>query len=133
METKTRIFTADANLDFCRMLERVAAAEKDMEIVGTAADGAEALTKIAELRPDVVLLELVLPTLDGLEVLRRMPETGCKPSIIVLSGLSTTMSSRHAPPPGRTSSSRSPAPRQRSSRASGRSSARRSQPRPQVC
>ena len=86
METKTRIFTADANLDFCRMLERVAAAEKDMEIVGTAADGAEALTKIAELRPDVVLLELVLPTLDGLEVLRRMPETGCKPSIIVLSG-----------------------------------------------
>ena len=77
METKTRIFTADANLDFCRMLERAAAAEKDMEIVGTAADGAEALTKIAELRPDVVLLELVLPTLDGLEVLRRMPETGC--------------------------------------------------------
>ena len=30
--------------------------------------------------------QLVLPTLDGLEVLRRMPETGCKPSIIVLSG-----------------------------------------------
>lgn len=86
METKTRIFTADANLDFCRMLERVATAEKDMEIVGMATDGAEALARIAELRPDVVLLELVLPTLDGLEVLRRMPETGCKPSIIVLSG-----------------------------------------------
>ncbi len=86
METKTRIFTADANLDFCKMLERVATAEKDMEIVGTAADGASALAKIAELRPDVVLLDLVLPTLDGLEVLRRMPETGCKPSVIVLSG-----------------------------------------------
>lgn len=86
METKIRIFTADANLDFCKVLERVATAEKDVEIVGTAADGAEALTKIAELRPDAVLLELVLPTLDGLEVLRRMPETGCKPSVIVLSG-----------------------------------------------
>ena len=33
METKTRIFTADANLDFCRMLERVAAAEKDAESI----------------------------------------------------------------------------------------------------
>ncbi len=86
METKTRIFTADPNLDFCKMLERVATAEKDMEIVGMAVDGADALAKIAELRPDVVLLELVLPTLDGLEVLRRMPETGCKPSVIVLSG-----------------------------------------------
>ena len=86
METKTRVLTADANLDFCKMLEKMAAAENDMEVVGKAADGMEALAKIAELRPDIVLLDLVLPKLDGLEVLHRLPETGCRPHVIVLSG-----------------------------------------------
>lgn len=86
METKTRVLTADSNLEFCKMLERVMIAEKDMELVATASDGADALAKISEFKPDLVLLELVLPKMDGLEVLRRMPETGCKPSVIVLSG-----------------------------------------------
>lgn len=86
MENKTRVITADPNLDFCRLLEKITSAEKDIEIVATAHDGAEALSKIAEYKPDVVLLELVLPKLDGLEVLRRIPETGCKPHVIVLSG-----------------------------------------------
>lgn len=47
METKTRIFTADANIDFCKMLERIMAAENDMELVGNAADGVEALAMVA--------------------------------------------------------------------------------------
>ncbi len=86
METKIRILAADSNTEFCKTLERVMAAEKDMELIASASDGAEALAKTAELKPDLVLLELVLPKLDGLEVLRRMPETGYKPSVIVLSG-----------------------------------------------
>ena len=86
METKIRILAADSNLEFCKTLERMMASEPDMQLVATATDGAQALTAIAEHKPDLVLLELVLPKLDGLEVLRRMPETGCKPSIIVLSG-----------------------------------------------
>ena len=71
METKTRIFTADANIDFCKMLERIMAAENDMELVGNAADGVEALAMVAQLKPDILLLDLVLPKLDGLEVLVR--------------------------------------------------------------
>ena len=86
METKTRIFTADANIDFCKMLERIMAAENDMELVGNAADGVEALAMVAQLKPDILLLDLVLPKLDGLEVLHRLPETGCRPHVIVLSG-----------------------------------------------
>ena len=66
METKTRIFTADANIDFCKMLERIMAAENDMELVGNAADGVEALAMVAQLKPDILLLDLVLPKLDGL-------------------------------------------------------------------
>ncbi len=86
METKTRIFAADANPEYLKLLSELIRDEKDMEVVGTATDGQEALNGIAEKRPDVVLLELVLPRIDGLEVLRRIPETGAAPKIIVVSG-----------------------------------------------
>ena len=86
METKTRILIADPNQDFSRQLSELIQAEGDMEVVGRAADGAEALSLAAELRPDMLLLELVLPKLDGLEVLRRLPESGFFGHTIVLSG-----------------------------------------------
>ena len=86
METKTRILIADANPDFCKLLNDVIAGEPDLEAVGTAGDGLEALAMTAELQPDVILMDLVLPKLDGLELLRRLPETGGKCHVIVLSG-----------------------------------------------
>ena len=86
METKIRILAADPNREFCRQLGELAAAEGDMELIGTAADGLEALSMTGQLRPDLLLLELVLPKLDGLEVLRRLPETGADCRVIVLSG-----------------------------------------------
>ena len=86
METKIRILLADANPDFSKLLADTLAAERDLELVGTAADGPEALAMLRQLRPDALLLDLVLPRLDGLEVLRRLPETGCSCPVIVLSG-----------------------------------------------
>ena len=86
METKIRILIADANSDFCKLLNDLIASEADMEVVATAADGIEALSLMAEHKPDVLLMDLVLPKLDGLELLRRIPETGASSHIIVLSG-----------------------------------------------
>ena len=86
METKTRILIADANQDFCKLLTELFGAERDLEAVGCASDGIEALAMVMELKPDLVILDLVLPKLDGLELLRRLPETGCAPHVIVLSG-----------------------------------------------
>ncbi len=86
METNVRILMADPNQDFCRQFSALVKREDDMEVVGTAADGVEALAMVAELKPDVILLELVLPKLDGLELLRRLPETGYAGAVIVLSG-----------------------------------------------
>ena len=86
METKIRILLADANADFAALLADTLAAERDMELIGAAADGPEALNQLQSLKPDLLLLDLVLPKLDGLEVLRRLPETGCKCPVIVLSG-----------------------------------------------
>ena len=86
METKTRILIADPNQDFCRLISETFGRETDLEVVGTASDGVEALSLLAELKPDLLLMDLVLPKLDGLELLRRLPETGARCSIIVLSG-----------------------------------------------
>lgn len=86
METKTRILIADSNQDFCRLITDTFSRENDLEVVGIAGDGIEALSLLTELKPDLLLMDLVLPKLDGLELLRRFPETGASCSIIVLSG-----------------------------------------------
>ena len=86
METKTRILIADANPDFSSLLSDLIAGEKDMEVAGTADNGVDALALLRDCKPDVLLLDLVLSKLDGLELLRRVGETGATPHIIVLSG-----------------------------------------------
>ena len=86
METKTRVLIADANQDFCKLLTDLYNSERDLQAVGCASDGIEALAMIMDLQPELVILDLVLPKLDGLELLRRLPETGCAPHVIVLSG-----------------------------------------------
>ena len=86
METTIRILLADANPDFGKLLSERFAAERGIELVGIAADGLEALDMLRELRPDLLLTELVLPKLDGLELLRRLPEIGVRCRCIVLSG-----------------------------------------------
>ena len=54
------------------------------EVVGEAADGAEALEKAAELHPDVVLLDIQLPDFDGFEVARRLLRANGSPPAVVL-------------------------------------------------
>jgi DNA-binding NarL/FixJ family response regulator len=54
-------------------------------VVGEAADGAEALAKTAELHPDLVLLDIQLPDLDGFEITRRLQANGTSPAIVLVS------------------------------------------------
>ena len=86
METKIRVLIADPNEDMRMLLKDTISREPDMTVCAVAADGVEALEKIAEQAPDVVVLELVMPRLDGLGVLRKLPETECDSAVVVHTG-----------------------------------------------
>jgi DNA-binding NarL/FixJ family response regulator len=59
--------------------------EEDLELVGEAADGIEALELIERVEPDVVLLDLAMPRLDGLAVLTKLSSNGVRPRVVVYS------------------------------------------------
>lgn len=56
----------------------------DIEVVGEASDGQEALEKVPELKPDVLLLDIRMPRLDGIAVLERLRGSGALPPTLVL-------------------------------------------------
>ncbi len=58
--------------------------QDDMEIVGEATDGGDAVAKVRELKPDVVLMDLVMPQLDGIEAIRQVREVSPASKVIVL-------------------------------------------------
>lgn len=77
---------------FARKVLREALSEADgIEVVGVARDGLDALEKIAQLKPDVVTLDLMMPNLDGLGVLMALPRPG--PRVVVVS-----ISDQHSEP-----------------------------------
>ena len=86
METKTRVLIADTNDDFKRLMTEVLRNEEDLELVGCVGDGVDALAMVAESKPDVLVLDLVLAKLDGIEVLRRLPEASPDTKGLVVSG-----------------------------------------------
>jgi DNA-binding NarL/FixJ family response regulator len=69
-------------------LERLLANYDDVELVGTAADGEEAVARSVELGPDVVLMDLALPVLDGIEATRRIVAARPETQVVVLTSFS---------------------------------------------
>ena len=70
-------------------LRMLLSAEPDLEVVGEAADGEEALALVAEHDPDVLLMDIRMPRLDGLATIRRLAEIGARARVIVLTTFDT--------------------------------------------
>lgn len=68
-----RLVLADDQALVRRGLRMILESEADLEVVGEAEDGLEAIAAVTELRPDIVLVDLRMPRLDGIEAVRRMP------------------------------------------------------------
>ena len=75
MKEKIRVLIADDNIEFVMTLHGYLEKEEEMEVIGMAKDGNEAYTMILEKQPDVVLLDVIMPHLDGLGVLEKLSAT----------------------------------------------------------
>ena len=87
-----RVLVVDDSLFIRTILRDMLKGSPDIEVVGTAVNGIDALAKIADLKPDVVTLDIEMPRMGGLEVLEALRQESTRPKIIVLS----TLTSRHA-------------------------------------
>ena len=89
MKEKISVLIADDNQDFSHTLSNYINMQDDMEIIGMAKDGNEAIEMIVNTEPDVVLLDVIMPHLDGLGVLERVKAANNikKPICIMLSAV----------------------------------------------
>ncbi|MBF8982675.1 sporulation transcription factor Spo0A [Lutibacter sp. B2] len=86
---KVKVLIADDNKDFCDILCEYLSKQEDLDIIGIAKDGLEALDLVAEKIPDVLVLDIIMPHLDGLAVLERLSSMNLSkmPKVIVLSAV----------------------------------------------
>jgi DNA-binding NarL/FixJ family response regulator len=72
--TSIRVLVVDDFEPLREAIRSILAARPELEIIGEASDGPEAVQKAVELKPDLILLDLGLPTMNGIEVARRFRE-----------------------------------------------------------
>jgi len=76
---------ADDNREFCNLLSDFMSTQQDIDLVATANNGLDAVDKVYEHQPDVLILDIIMPHLDGLGVLERLNTSGQhRPRVIVL-------------------------------------------------
>ncbi|MDR3775161.1 MAG: chemotaxis response regulator protein-glutamate methylesterase [Terracidiphilus sp.] len=84
---RTRILIVDDSAVMRSLLRSVVSADPALEVAGTAADGASALSTLASLSPDLILLDVEMPVMDGLLTLRELRRRGHKMPVIMCSAV----------------------------------------------
>lgn len=81
---KIRVLIVDDQVLIRTGIATLLGRKADIEVVGQASNGLEALEQVAALDPDVVLMDLMMPVLDGVEATRRLSAKGPRPTVIIL-------------------------------------------------
>jgi len=85
MQRPIRVLLADDNREFVEIVKEFIERQEDMTLVGVAYHGNEALELISREKPHVVLLDIIMPHLDGFGVLEKLENSPQRPKIIILS------------------------------------------------
>jgi two-component system response regulator (stage 0 sporulation protein A) len=94
--SRWKVLLADDNRSFLELLAARINAEEEFEVVCTAIDGEAALAGIAEYKPDVVVLDIIMPRLDGIAVQEKLQDMPLKPKIVIFSALGMDYITRQA-------------------------------------
>ncbi|MFZ1241991.1 MAG: response regulator transcription factor [Anaerolineae bacterium] len=82
--SRYRVLLADDHALFREGLAGIITSQPDMDVVGEASDGLEAVVMAQELKPDLVLMDVQMPTLDGIEAARQIKEMVAHATIVML-------------------------------------------------
>ncbi|HYE84538.1 MAG TPA: response regulator [Clostridia bacterium] len=85
MENKIKVVVVDDSEQTRENIAAIMSFEKDIEIVGEAGNGADAIDIVKERRPDIVLMDINMPVMDGLKSTQALTEDGVEASIIMMS------------------------------------------------
>jgi DNA-binding NarL/FixJ family response regulator len=81
-----RVLIADDHRLFAEALEAILASDERIEVIAHAGDGQEAVKLVRELAPDVVLMDISMPVMDGIEAAEELLVNGDKATILMLTG-----------------------------------------------
>ena len=81
-----RVLIADDHQLFAQALEAILAPEAHIDVVGYARDGHEAVERATELEPDVILMDISMPRLDGVDATRRIRDDDPEAAVLMLTG-----------------------------------------------
>ena len=88
--SKIKVMLADDNQNILRLMQDFFAQKEDIELVAAVADGTEIFAMLAEKKPDLLVMDIIMPRKDGFMVLEELAqmEESARPRVIVLTGLS---------------------------------------------
>lgn len=102
VERAVRVLIADDHQLFAESLMAVLSDDERVDVVGIARDGREAVELAVELEPDVILMDLKMPVLGGLDATRQIREAGLAAHVLILTGTDSPFGSEDARAAGAT-------------------------------